>query len=74
LAQTSHKKEFRRATILVVASIFLAIIFALLPINSNNQNLKSSYLQSIKKQGTANKKSSKSLKRDDIKVLDLDDY
>jgi len=74
LPTQAHKKELRRATILVVASIFLAIIFALLPKNSNNSNLKSSYLESVNKQGVSKKNISKDIKRDDIKVLELDDF
>lgn len=78
MSQASHKnRDFRRATIIVVASTVFAISFALFFTNTtNSKTQKSSFLTTIENKQTLDKKiqHKKEDKRSDIKVLELQGF
>jgi len=71
------KKDLRRATIIVVASVTITLLLAFLTQNNkSNMNRKSSFLSNIEnqKQKYIKKDVIKEEKRVDIKVLNLDGF
>jgi len=71
---TSAKKDLRRATLLVVASIALAVLFALFPKDTNTNNKKISYLEKLDKKSSVTAPQVQKRNRDDIKVIELEDF